>query len=135
MRLSWTRGVVAAITAITMLTAPGAAGAAAPDHGGPTARAASGLCSIGGSGVTYNRRGQAAVFKNLRALGKMNCASARYVMNGFLRASYRRGSSNRIPTRFFDGYVTWHCSRYTPHRWQCNEYTSNTSFRFVAYHL
>ena len=65
----------------------------------------------------------------------MNCASARYVMNKWLRRAYRRSYAHRLPTRFYDGYVTWHCWKRTSVRWQCDEYESNTSFRFTAYVL
>jgi hypothetical protein len=96
---------------------------------------AQGTCSLGNSGVTYNQLGEAAVFKNLAPMGKMNCASARYVMNKWLRRTYQRSSSHRLPTRFWDGYVTWHCYKRSNLRWQCDEYDSGTSFRFTAYRL
>jgi hypothetical protein len=51
----------------------------------------------------------------------MNCASARYVMNKWLRRTYQRSSSHRLPTRFWDGYVTWHCYKRSNLRWQCDE--------------
>lgn len=95
-----------------------------------TAQAA---CSTGDSGVTYNRNGQPAVFKNLRPIQGMNCPSARYVMNRWLRRAYARSSSNRLPTGFFDGYVTWHCGKTSRTGWRCDEYETNTAFRFVAY--
>lgn len=101
----------------------------------PSSVQAGGSCSIGGSGVTYNRSGTAAVFKNLYAAGKMNCPSARYVMNKWLRPAYRRSYGARLPTRFYDGYVTWHCGKITSRRWRCDEYTSYTTFRFTAYIL
>ena len=58
----------------------------------------------------------------------MNCASARYVVNKWLKRGYERQSYNRIPTHFFDGYVTWHCRRTSGYGWRCDEYTSNTAF-------
>lgn len=107
-----------AVAGVVMLIAPGSAYAA---------------CSIGGSGVTYNRSGEPAVFKSLRPANGMNCPSARYVMNKWLRPAYARSFSNRLPTRFYDGYVTWRCRSTAGRSWRCVEYDSNTSFRFVAY--
>ncbi|MDX8152103.1 hypothetical protein SK069_10900 [Patulibacter brassicae] len=94
---------------------------------------ASAACSIGGSGVTYNRNGVAAVFKNLQPLRGMNCPSARYVMNKWLRRAYARSRSSRLPSRFYDGYVTWYCGKTSRLRWRCNEYTTSTAFTFTAY--
>ena len=65
----------------------------------------------------------------------MNCSSARYVLNDWLRDEYEGQYSHRIPTRFYDGYVTWRCHRLARLRWQCNEYDSYTAFRFTAYML
>ena len=96
---------------------------------------ASRACSLGNSGVTYNRAGVPAQFKSLSTLRGMNCASARYVMNKWLRRAYSRTYSTRLPTRFYDGYVTWHCYKRAYLGWQCDEYDSNTSFRFIAYHF
>lgn len=107
-----------AVVALFALAAPGSAQAA---------------CSVGGSGVTYNRNGQPAVFKSLRPIQGMNCASARYVMNRWLRRAYARSSSNRLPTSFFDGYVTWSCGKTSRTGWRCDEYETNTAFLFVAY--
>ncbi len=123
------RGITTiAITALVLVAAPGAASASGPAH-------AAVRCSIGDSGVTYNRNGTGAVFKNLRAEQGMNCASARYVLNKWLRRAFRRSSRNRLPTRFYDGYVTWHCGRTSQKGWRCTEFESNTAFRFVAYLL
>jgi hypothetical protein len=66
-------------------------------------------CSIGDSGVTYNRGGVPAKFKKLSPMYGMNCASAQYVMNKWLRRAYARTCSYRLPRRFWDGYVTWTC--------------------------
>lgn len=99
---------------------------------GATARSAA-YCS--GGGVTYNRSGDGAVFKSLRTARGMNCASARYVMNKWLRRAYANSYSSRLPGRFYDGYVTWNCYKVTSSRWRCSEYTSNTAFTFVAYRV
>jgi opacity protein-like surface antigen len=90
-------------------------------------------CSIGNSGVTYNLDGEPARFANLSAQRGMNCASARYVLNKWLRKAYSRQYSNRIPTDFYDGYVTWDCFKLSRLRWQCREYDSGTRFKFTAY--
>ena len=94
----------------------------------PTAQASS--C---GGGWSYNRLGESANFTSVRPMQGMNCPSARYVVDKWLRPAYTRQYSNRIPTRFFDGYVTWNCSRRSRLQWQCNEYQSGTAFRFTAY--
>lgn len=117
------RPVLAALVAAVALGAFAAPG---------TAQAA---CSVGGSGVTYNRSGTPAIFKSLRPTRGMNCASARYVMNSWLRRAWARTSSNNLPTRFFDGYVTWYCGKTSRTGWRCDEFTTNTAFRFVAYRL
>ena len=85
-----------------------------------------------GGGVTYNRAGEGAWFGNVRPMNGMNCASARYVVNKWLRRSYARSWGRRLPTGFWDGYVTWHCWKRSNLRWQCDEYDSGTSFRFTA---
>lgn len=90
-------------------------------------------CSIGDSGITYNRGGIPAKFEDLRALQGMNCPSARYVLNKWLRRAYARTYTYRLPTRFWDGYVTWTCRKRSNLQWQCDEYDSYTSFRFKAY--
>lgn len=103
----------------------------APAVSGDTAEAATWRsCSVGNSGVTYGPY-QPARFKSLSARAPMNCASARYVLNKWVRRSYaRRG---RVPRSFYDGYVTWRCSKRSNLRWQCSERDSGTSFRFTAY--
>jgi len=111
---------VFSLVIVVLLAAPGTAQAA---------------CSVGGSGVTYNRNGEAAVFKSLRPARGMNCPSARYVMNKWLRRAWSRTSSHNLPTRFFDGYVTWYCGKTSSTGWRCDEYETNTAFRFVAYRL
>lgn len=120
MTISARRSVATLVATVVLLVlaAPGSAKAAR---------------SIGGSGVTYNRSGEPAVFRSLRPIQGMNCASARYVMNNWLRRAYARTWSNRLPTRFFDGYVTWYCGRTSTRGWRCDEYETNTAFRFVAY--
>ena len=120
MRASARRLVTTLVTVLALLAvaAPGSAQAA---------------CSIGGSGVTYDQGGEPAVFRSLRPIQGMNCASARYVMNSWLRRAYARSSNHRLPTRFFDGYVTWYCGRTSTRGWRCDEYETNTAFRFVAY--
>lgn len=117
------RPFVSALVATLALLAVAAAGAAQA------------ACSVGGSGVTYNRGGEAAIFKNLRPARGMNCPSARYVMNKWLRRAWSRTSSHNLPTRFFDGYVTWYCGKTSSTGWRCDEYETNTAFRFVAYRL
>ena len=101
----------------------------------PVVEPASATCAVGGSGVSYNRSGEAAVFKRLRPMRGMNCPSARYVMNKWLRPAFADGYGRRLPTRFWDGYVTWYCGKLTRRQWRCDEYDSNTSFKFVAYIL
>ena len=88
-----------------------------------------------GGGLAYNRLGEAAVFQNVSPRQGMNCASARYVVNKWLMRAYRRQYSNRIPVRFYDGYVTWHCYKLSRLRWRCNEFTSYTAFEFTAYRI
>jgi hypothetical protein len=89
-------------------------------------------CRIGNSGITVNRAGDVARFSQLHAMRGMNCASARYVLNRWLRRAFRRSYSRRLPRRFYDGYVTWHCRKRSLFKWQCNEFTSDTAFRFRA---
>jgi hypothetical protein len=122
----WTRRrIPSAAAGLTMLVllgtmvAPGAA------------RARS--CAIGNSGVTYNQLGERAVFESLHVIRRMNCSSARYVLNKWLRRHYARSYSHSLPLRFWDGYVTWHCHRSSRLRWRCDEYDSYSSFGFIAY--
>lgn len=96
-----------------------------------SAEARAGWCGIPGSGVTYNRAGDAALFEDLKTLQGMNCASGQYVMR-WLRRDYRRSYERRLPTSFWDGYVTWYCGKTSRLRWRCDEYDSNTAFRFRA---
>ncbi len=96
---------------------------------------ASAYCSLGDDGITVNRGGYAAKFKRVNAMRGMNCPSAKYVVNKWVRRSYRRSYRPRIRTQFYDGYVTWYCHKKTRKRWRCNEYASNTAFSFVAYVL
>jgi|tagenome__1003787_1003787.scaffolds.fasta_scaffold17569193_2 hypothetical protein len=93
----------------------------------PTAHAAT--C---GGWYSYNRDGEAARVSNVAPMQGMNCASSRYVVNKWLRPAYQSQYSNRIPTRFYDGYVTWYCHKTSGYDWRCDEYTSNTAFRFTA---
>jgi hypothetical protein len=86
-----------------------------------------------GGGPTYNQYGDRAVFKSLEARGGMNCASARYVLNKFIRRSFHTSYDDTIVTDFYDGYVDWDCGKLTRTRWECAEYDSYTYFRFTAY--
>jgi hypothetical protein len=92
-------------------------------------------CYLGDNGITYNRSGQGAKFKSVTPLNGMNCASARYVVNKWIRRKFSRSYNTNLPTKFYDGFVTWYCGRLTSRKWRCNEYSSNTSFTFVAYVL
>ena len=83
--------------------------------------------------MTYNRAGVGAQFGQLNARQGMNCASARYVMNNWLRRTFARSYSRKLPTNFYDGYVTWYCGKLSSKRWRCDEYDSNTAFTFTAY--
>ncbi|MDA0168328.1 hypothetical protein OJ998_04450 [Solirubrobacter taibaiensis] len=85
-----------------------------------------------GEWYTSNRYGEEASVHSVVPMQGMNCASARYVVNKWLKRGYQRQSSNRIPTHFFDGYVTWNCRRTSGYGWRCDEYTSNTAFKFKA---
>jgi hypothetical protein len=93
---------------------------------------ASAQASNCGGWSAYNRVGDYAVVSNVHPEGTMNCASSRYVVNKWLRRSYVRSHWAHLPTRFFDGYVTWHCGRTSRFQWRCTEYTSYTSFRFTG---
>ncbi|MEA2169316.1 MAG: hypothetical protein QOF76_2616 [Solirubrobacteraceae bacterium] len=90
-------------------------------------------CPIGDSGVTYNRSGQAALFKRLSPFAGMTCSSAQYVLNHWIRPYYANRYTAKLPRKFYDGYVTWHCSKYNSRKWHCDEFSSYTSFSFVAY--
>jgi hypothetical protein len=92
-------------------------------------------CTIGDSGVTYNRAGDGARFRHLVARQGMNCSSARYVLNKWLRRAYRNGYSTQIPRHFWDGYVTWYCRKTGSIGWRCDETASDTAFTFDAYLL
>jgi hypothetical protein len=80
-----------------------------------------------------NQVGDAAKFERLTPMQGMNCASARYVMNKWLRRAFARSYSRNLPRTFYDGYVTWYCGKRSGLRWQCDEYDSSTAFRFTAY--
>jgi hypothetical protein len=86
-----------------------------------------------GGGTSWNLAGEPASFSEAQPRRGMNCASVRYVVNQWLRPAYENQWSNKIPTRFYDGYVTWHCWKTSRLRWRCEEYSSNTAFRFKAY--
>jgi hypothetical protein len=90
-------------------------------------------CSIGDNGISYNLDDEPARFANLSTQRGMNCSSARYVLNKWLRKAYEEQYSNQIPTDFWDGYVDWHCYKLSRLRWQCREYDSGTRFKFTAY--
>ena len=96
------------------------------------APAAAQACPIAGGGITTNRAGDVARFWALRPLQGMNCPSAQYVMNKWLRRAFRRSYSRKLPRRFYDGYVTWYCRKTSHSGWRCNEYDSGTAFRFRA---
>lgn len=85
-----------------------------------------------GGWYTGNRFDEYAEVSNVVPMKGMNCASSRYVVNKWLKRGYERQYTNRIPTHFFDGYVTWHCRRTSGYGWRCDEYTSNTAFKFKA---
>ena len=88
-----------------------------------------------GGWYSYNLDGEAASVSNVRPKQGMNCASSRYVANKWLRKSYQRQYANRLPTHFYDGYVTWYCGKTGSYRWRCDEYDSGTAFTFRAvYH-
>lgn len=97
---------------------------------GASAEASSGN-NCGGWTAT-NRNGDLGWVHDVKPMRGMNCASSRYVVNKWLKRGYQRQYSNVLPTHFFDGYVTWHCrpTSYSGHAWRCDEYTSNTAFRF-----
>jgi hypothetical protein len=118
--------VCAVVAGISTFAVPAAAQAS------PVAQASA---SCQGARYTSNQLGELAVFKSLRPTQGMNCASARYVMNKWLRRSYRNSYSHRLPTRFYDGYVSWFCDKTSYLRWRCDEFDSNTAFRFTAYRL
>src|SRR4051812_3564748 len=112
-----TRTIALAAVAGALCT-PATAGAT-----GPTGVAAS-RCSIGDTGISYNLAGDGAQFSALKARRGMNCSSARYVLNNWLRRKFENSYAHRLPTKFYDGYVTWYCGKYTRTRWQCDEYDS-----------
>lgn len=89
-------------------------------------------CGVGNSGVTYGPGGPAK-FKRLHAMKGMNCPSARYVLNKWIRRQYR--NTGQVRRRFYDGYVTWYCVKRSRRKFRCDEYESNTAFSFVAYRL
>lgn len=96
----------------------------------PTATAtASASC---GGWFAYNRDGEAARVSRVVPRGTMNCASSRYVVNKWLKRSYQRQSRNRLPGRFYDGYVTWYCKRVWRYQWRCREHETDTWFTFRA---
>jgi hypothetical protein len=109
-----------AIAAVAALSLTGVAEAS-------TAHSAS---SCGGW-YAWNLDGEAASVRNVTRSG-MNCASSKYVVNRWLKKGYERQTRNRIPTHFYDGYVTWTCYKTSYYRWKCAEYESGTSFRFTA---
>jgi hypothetical protein len=83
--MNTTRRFIVAVMAIAALAVvPTGAQASAP------ASAAS-YCATGG--VSYNQLGQPAMFRGVRPAQGMNCASARYVMDKWLRRACRRTSS------------------------------------------
>lgn len=87
--------------------------------------------SCGGWGA-YNLDGEYAAISKVHPRGGMNCASSRYVVNKWLKRAYQRQYSNRIPTHFWDGYVTWYGYKTGRHSWRFEEYDSGTSFTFTG---
>lgn len=85
-----------------------------------------------GGWYTGNRDGEYGQVSNVVPMRGMNCASSRYVVNKWLKPAYQRQWSARIPTNFYDGYVTWYCHKTSRFNWRCDEYDSGTAFRFRA---
>ena len=87
-------------------------------------------CSIGKSPYTYTNGGHTVSLTQYRGRG-MACSSVRYVANNWLRPKISRQYGwPRLSRPFYDGYVTWHCWKLSGSQVQCDEYDSNTSFRF-----
>jgi hypothetical protein len=116
-----------------LIAGAAAAGTVALAAAVPSTASASTSCDTGRSPVTYTRGGYAVTLNNYTSVRGMACSSVRYVANQWLRRKIARQYGwPRISGPFYDGYVTWHCRKLTSYRWQCDEYTSNTSFRFTG---
>ena len=63
----------------------------------------------------------------------MNCASARYALHEFRAKVRRQYHWPRLGRPFFDGWVTWHCTKISYHGIRCSEYTTGTNFSFRAW--
>ena len=93
---------------------------------------ASESCVTGQSPWTYTNGDYDVKMNRYRSEYGMNCSSVRYVVNSWLRRKVEQQSGwPKLGRPFFDGYVTWHCDKVgNGSRWQCWEYTSDTSFSF-----
>ncbi len=78
-----------------------------------------------------NRSGYTIGYQGARASG-MNCASVRYALGQFRAKVRRQYGYPRMPSAFFDGWVTWHCYKISRHGVRCYENTSSTSYSFKA---
>ena len=97
----------------------------------PASASAATRCDTGRSPVTYTRGGYEIVLTNYTSVRGMECSSVRFVVNSWLRRKLARQYGwPRLGRPFYDGYVTWHCWKMSGERWQCDEFTSNSSFRF-----
>jgi hypothetical protein len=86
-------------------------------------------CSPGQSTSTWTRGDYRLVIDRYRG-HRMNCSSVRYVVNRWLRPkAARQYGWPTIARPFYDGWVTWHCWKISHNGVQCDEFTSNTSFR------
>ena len=116
------RLIVAALVIAGVLVAPTAANASSGYSG----------CSTGAGAYTYTRGGYEIAFSRYQGRG-MSCSSVRYVINKWLRPKVARQYSwPRVAAPFYDGWVRWHCWKLSRLTVQCDEFTSNTSLRFVA---
>ncbi len=88
---------------------------------------------VGGSGITVKRSGDVAKFKNLTPMQGMNCPSAQYVMNKWFRRAFRRSYLPRLAAQVLGRPCHVVLRQADSSRWQCNEYDSDTAFRFTAY--
>jgi hypothetical protein len=125
-----TKTKILAAVAATIATAT-AVTAVAPAQ----AHASSGFtgCSTGKSWNYTNTRGGYAVALDQYRGKRMACSSVRYVINKWLRPKLsRQHGYPRVAAPFYDGWVRWHCWKPSGPVVQCDEYTSDTSFRFNA---
>ena len=63
---------------------------------------------------------------------QMNCASVRYAVRAVHRKVRKQRGWPHVPRMFWDGYVTWDCSKTSRLDLACVEYDSYTGFRFRA---